>query len=152
MALKTFGLVIISVISIGCANAQPIFPDGVAAISGSMSERQKTIAAATGDDSDKVKELVRGATAALRSDLIDEAALRDLQQVRQIPQRVIAALRIAHTCSHTWQAALAKTHLRVLKYLYAGGCPRDMTGCPNDWIQTQACLVQRVTIVRKRIL
>ena len=91
MALKTFGLVIISVISIGRANAQPIFPDGVAAISGSMSERQKTIAAATGDDSDKVKELVRGATAALRSDLVDEAALRDLQQVRQIPQRVVAA-------------------------------------------------------------
>ena len=91
MALRTFGLVIISVISIGCANAQPIFPDGVAAISGSMSERQKTIAAATGDDSDKVKELVRGATAALKSDLVDEAALRDLQQARQIPQRVIAA-------------------------------------------------------------
>ena len=92
MALKTFGLVIISVISIGRANAQPIFPDGVAAISGSMSERQKTIAAATGDDSDKVKELVRGATAALRSDLVDghwcSSEIRNIQKLVNVSLRM----------------------------------------------------------------
>ena len=149
MALKTFGFILVPCMSIGCTNAQPIFPDGVAAIAGSMSDRQKTITAATGDDGDKVKQLVRGAAATLKEDLVDEAALLDLQQARQISQRVIAA-RCAR-CSHTKQAALAKTHLRVLQYIYSGGCARDMTGCPNGWIQTQACLAQCVPFVRKSI-
>ena len=37
----------------------------------------------------------------------------------------------------SWQAAYAKVHLRVLKYVYTGGCPRDMSGCPTEWVQTQ---------------
>ena len=82
----TFGLLFGSycglVVFVG---AQPIFPDGVEAITKSMSTRQRSIVSAVKDDKDKVKLLARGASAALEDDLLEEAAQRDLQQALPIP-------------------------------------------------------------------
>ena len=136
------------------ATAQPTFPAGVGEKIAKI--REKGVVAG-GDDADKVKELTDGAAATLEESLLEAAGSKDLQQASRAPwrqraratQRSAARGRVARQFARREsprppfarretevQAAYVKAHLRVVKYVYAGGCPRDMTGCPSGWIAT----------------
>lgn len=40
---------------------------------------------------------------------------------------------------------------RLLRYAYAGGCPREMSGCPKDWKLTEeSCKCRRASAQRSR--
>ena len=58
---------------IACSSSQPVFPEGVAPLLASVSEKQKSATAST-DDADKVNALAQGAGAAVQEDLAEEAA------------------------------------------------------------------------------
>ena len=63
------------------------------------------------DDKKTVSSLMREGIASLAEDLSEDDLQRDLKK-----------------------AAYARVHQYVLRSLYVGGCPRNMTGCPVGWL------------------
>ena len=111
------GFISISSVVFLCATValgvqQPLFPEGVAPIMQSVNARQEKNSEGAHDDKANVDELLEGGVAALADDLTEQASRTDLEQ-----------------------AAFAQVHLRMLHQLYVGGCPRDMVGCPMNWIE-----------------
>ena len=95
-------------------SAQPLFPDGVGPITRSMSKRYSRLPTPGGDDKTKVDALLGAGINAVAEDVGQVESRNELKQ-----------------------AAYARIHLRTLWTIYAGGCPRDMSGCPTNWIATE---------------
>jgi len=113
MQRSSFLRVCLIVVLLGVVECQPTFPDGVSQILESMKSRQPTAP----DDGAKVEKLIAAGGASLTRDVTDEFVKSDFEK-----------------------AAYVKTHLRVVKYKFVGGCPRDTTGCPTGWTMTgSAC-------------
>ena len=89
--------------------AQPNFPEGVAPIMRSADLR--SAAMPTEDDKSIVAALMTEGESSLADDVADDDLRRDLKQ-----------------------SAYARVHLYVLRSLYAGGCPRNMSSCPEGWL------------------
>ena len=92
------------------AEIGPAFPDGVAAIVADMHARMTSASAEHGDDAEVVAKLKQDGLVAIAEDLAYDARFNQLET-----------------------AAFAMVQARVLKFEYAGGCPRDMSGCPTFW-------------------
>jgi len=88
----------------------PVFPDGVAEIVADMHARMKSASAEHVDDADAVANLKQDGLVAIAGDLLYDSLSQQLKT-----------------------AAFAMIQARLLKFEYAGGCPREMVGCPTFW-------------------
>ena len=122
------------VVLFGAVACQPTFPDGVSQVLENMRSRQPTVP----DDRAKVEQLIAAGSASLTNDVIDELLKNDFEKVRELGRGISVPGFFVLTL--LCEAAYAKTHLRVVKYKFVGGCPRVMTGCPSGWKKTESLL------------
>jgi len=100
-------------------SGNPVFPAGVDRILSNIVKTQSRVDGAIGDDVDKVDRLTQRGADNLEESLLDEAAHRDLSQI-----------------------AYSKVHARLLRQLYAGGCPRTYKDCPQSWVMNASLMCQ----------
>lgn len=91
----------------------PAFPEGIAEAVNSVKQATDQIDKPDTNEAALLKSLEEYGKAGLADDLNEEKTQIDLEK-----------------------AAYAVVHLRVLKAMYSGGCPRSFSGCPADWTAT----------------
>ena len=96
----------------GAVESGPTFPDGIAAVVADMRDRMSSSSAGLGDDSQAVANLKQRGLDAIAEDLAQDQQSTHLETV-----------------------AFAMVQSRLLKLVYVGGCPRDMSGCPTFWAE-----------------
>ena len=79
------------------ARSQPVFPDGVAPLLKSVSERQGVAMASAASDADKVNALKRSSSVAVQEDLMEEVlnASMSIARVYRRARRLISAQRLS---------------------------------------------------------
>merc|ERR1719436_1107253 len=103
------------IILVWIARSQPFFPPMVEPIIKSINDRQAGYDRPKTNQSAKLAKLARSASEHVQESLEEELAREALIK-----------------------AAYGRVHLRLVKYVYVGGCPRDTSGCPKDRTMTKA--------------
>jgi len=93
------------------AKSQPAFPPGIGDVMSAMNDDTKKVNTQNAGEEDALIALRKHASDSLESDLLASAMASGLDQ-----------------------AAYAAARIRLLKFIFVGGCPRDVSAqCPAGW-------------------
>jgi len=95
------------------AHSDPNFPPGVGDGTKKISDIAKSVPMSDKNQTELLERIKKHGEQVLEKHLVDEAIKFDLEE-----------------------AAYIAVRQRLVKLIHVGGCPRDMSGCPSEWVET----------------